>query len=537
SARSLLSLINDILDLSKIESGKLELNPVDYDFHALLDNILSMFNYVARKKNLEVRFETEGEMPDYLYGDDIRLKQVLTNIFGNAVKYTEKGYVKLKVISADGNLTFEIRDTGMGIRKEDLPKLFNTFQRVETEKNRSIVGTGLGLSISKSFVEMMGGKILVDSEYEQGSVFMVIIPVVTGSKAKVKFKKGLPEGHAFYAPAANVLVVDDNEFNMRVAQGLFGLFKIDIQTAFSGREAIALVQKNEYDIVFMDHMMPEMDGVEATGEIRKLGEKYKRLPIIALTANAVQGAKEMFLANGFDGFISKPIDLQEMYGMLKERLPPEKLEEITEESLEKTSGGFLDALNKVGGINTEIGLSRVSGIEKMYRETLELFNKKLVRECDSMSADIHNGNIKNFSISVHAMKSALSTIGAMGLSETASKLETASKDNDIEYCTERFPAFKDNLLSLHEELSGVFPGDEASVEKAAGDMAYLQEQIEKALVSAADFDDDAGLKVINDLLTFDFGEQNNAVLENAAAAFRDFNFDAAAELLNGLKEG
>jgi CheY-like chemotaxis protein len=535
SARSLLSLINDILDLSKIESGKLELNPVDYDFHALLDNILSMFNYVARKKNLEVRFETDGEIPDYLYGDDIRLKQVLTNIFGNAVKYTEKGYVKLKVIYADGNLTFKIKDTGLGIRKEDLSKLFNTFQRVETEKNRSIVGTGLGLSISKSFIEMMGGRILVDSEYEQGSVFTVIIPAIAGSRAKAKFKKDLPEGHAFYAPDANVLVVDDNEFNMRVAEGLLGLFKIDAQTAFSGKEAIGLVQKNEYDIVFMDHMMPEMDGVETTGEIRKLGGKYKQLPIIALTANAVQGAKEMFLASGFDGFISKPIDLQEMYGILKEWLPPEKIEERPHETTEKTSGTFLDTLNKVGEINTEIGLSRVSGMEKMYQDTLVLFNKKLVRECDVMSAGLHKGDIKNFSIAVHAMKSALSTIGAMGLSETASKLETASKNNDVEYCTERFPAFKDKLLNLHEELSVIFPGEGAAMEKAAGDRAYLQEQIEKALTAASDFDGDAGLNVINDLLTYDFGEKINAVLENAAAAFNDFNFDAVTELLNGLK--
>jgi CheY-like chemotaxis protein len=330
---------------------------------------------------------------------------------------------------------------------------------------------------------------------------------------------------------------------MRVAQGLLGLFKIDVKTAFSGREAIDMVQKNEYDIVFMDHMMPEMDGVEATGEIRKLGGKYKQLPIMALTANAVQGAKEMFLSSGFDGFISKPIDLQEMYGILKEWLPPEKIEMRTDGVSEKTSGGFLDALNKAGEINTEIGLSRVSGMEKMYRETLELFNKKLVTECDAMSAKIHNGDIKNFSISVHAMKSALSTIGAMSLSETASKLETASKNNDVEYCTERFPSFKDKLLNLHEELSAIFTGDGVVAEKefnhgvsrskATGDRAYLQEQIEKALAAASDFDGDAGLKVINDLLAYDFGEQTIAVLENAAAAFKDFEFDAATELLNG----
>jgi HPt (histidine-containing phosphotransfer) domain-containing protein len=195
----------------------------------------------------------------------------------------------------------------------------------------------------------------------------------------------------------------------------------------------------------------------------------------------------------------------------------------------------MDALNKVGEINTEIGLSRVSGMEKMYLETVELFNKKLVTECDTMSAGVHNGDMKGFSIVVHAMKSALSTIGAMSLSETAAKLETASKNNEIEYCTERFPAFKDKLLNLHEELSAIFPG-RAAAEKAAGDRAYLQEPIKKALAAASDFDSDAGLAVINDLLAFDFGGKNNAVLGNAAAAFMEFNFDTVTELLNGLKE-
>jgi HPt (histidine-containing phosphotransfer) domain-containing protein len=224
-----------------------------------------------------------------------------------------------------------------------------------------------------------------------------------------------------------------------------------------------------------------------------------------------------------------------MYGILKEWLPSEKIKEKTEESPEKISGTFLEALNKVSEINTEIGLSRVSGMEKMYLETLELFNKKLENECDAMSSKINSGDIKSFSIAVHAMKSALSTIGAMGLSETASKLETASKNDDIEYCRERFPAFRDKLLNLHKELSGVFPqseAGEAGAKKKSGDLSYLQVNIEKALAAASDFDGDAGLNVINDLLSFDFGERNNALLEDAAAAFRDFNYEAAVELLS-----
>ena len=539
SARSLLAIINDILDMSKIEAGKLELNPTNYDFHMLLDNIFSMFSYVTQKKGLDFRYETEGKIPRYLFGDDIRLKQVLTNICGNAVKYTEKGYIRFKVTATANKLMFEIKDSGIGIRKEDMPKLFNTFQRIDTDKNRNVVGTGLGLSISKTFVEMMGGKIIVDSEYEQGSVFLVVIPIVLGKKEEVKSSKGLPEGHSLSAPDANVLVVDDNEFNIRVAEGLIGLFKINVHTAFSGKEAIEMVQKNDYDIVFMDHMMPEMDGVEATGEIRKLGGKYKRLPVIALTANAVQGAREMFLSNGFDGFISKPIDIQEMYRILKEWLPLEKIEikrDKTQENVEEEGySEFLQAMNKIDEINVEVGLSRVSNMENMYRETLELFNNKIVPECDAMYNMINYGDINGFSISVHAMKSALSTIGAMSLSEAALRLETAAKDNDFGFCVERFPAFRNKLINLHEELLAIFPENVKSKDrKKNGDKAYLKEKIGKALEAASDFDSDAGLVVINDLLTYNFGERNNSFLESAASAFKDFNYSLATELLEKL---
>jgi signal transduction histidine kinase/DNA-binding NarL/FixJ family response regulator/HPt (histidine-containing phosphotransfer) domain-containing protein len=541
ASHSLLSIINDILDMSKIEAGKLELNPINYDFHLLLDNVHSMFSYVTKKRGIEFKYETEGTMPRYLYGDDIRLKQVLTNICGNAVKYTEKGYVKFKVTAADDKLIFEIKDTGIGMRKEDLPKLFNTFQRIETEQNRSIVGTGLGLSISKTFVEMMGGSIMVDSEYEQGSVFRIIIPVVLGKKEDVKSNKGLPEGHTLFAPDAKVLIVDDNELNIKVAEGLLGLFMINVHKAYSGRKAIDMVQKDDYDIVFMDHMMPEMDGVEAAGKIRKLGGKYKNIPIIALTANAVQGAKEMFLSNGFDGFISKPISIQEIIKILNEWLPPEKIEireekEIEENNEEKRDSEFLSELNQIEEIDVEIGLRRVSGMENMYRETIEFFNRKLVPDCINMYDKINYGDISGFAISIHAMKTALSTIGAMSLSETALKLETAAKDNDFEFCVQRFPVFRNKLLKLHNDLSAALQNNVETVkDKKAGDKAYLKEQVEKALKAVSVFDSDAGLNAINDLLVYDFGEQNNALLEDAVSAFNDFNYDSVTELLNKLK--
>jgi signal transduction histidine kinase/CheY-like chemotaxis protein/HPt (histidine-containing phosphotransfer) domain-containing protein/HAMP domain-containing protein len=542
SAHSLLSLINDILDLSKIESGKLTLNPVNYNFHALIGNITSMFSYVAQKKGLEFKFESSGDLPEYLYGDDLKLRQVLTNICGNAVKYTEKGHIRLKVSVAGDNLVFEVSDTGMGIRKEDIIKLFNAFERAETDRNRGIVGTGLGLSICKSFVEMMGGHILVDSEYEQGSVFTVIIPAVLGNKAEVKSAKDLKKEQTFFAPNANILVVDDNKFNIRVAEGLLGLLKIKPKTASSGRKAIDLVQKNEFDLVFMDHMMPEMDGVEATREIRKLGAQYASLPIVALTANAIQGAKEMFLANGFNGFISKPIEMQELNEVLREWLPPDKIEEKSQTDLNaeshdgETVSDFMLALEKIDEINTEIGLNHFSGMENMYNETLEAFTKDMPSNCTAMSDSQAYGNMQNFAISVHAMKSALSTIGAMNLSEAAAKLETAAKNKDIEYCMTQFPAFKEKLLSLHEQLSSIYLFPEKKIEppKKDGDTAFLYDNINKALLAADDFDGDSGFKAINDLLVYDFGGENNALLENAAEAFRGFNYDVARNFLNKL---
>jgi signal transduction histidine kinase/response regulator RpfG family c-di-GMP phosphodiesterase len=543
SAHSLLAIINNILDLSKIESGKLALNPVDFDFHAFIDNISSMFKFVAHKKDLEFKFESDGKLPDYLYGDDIRLRQVLTNICGNAVKFTEKGSVTLKVQVMIGKLMFEIKDTGKGIRKEDMSTLFDAFAQVDASKNRGIIGTGLGLSISKSFIEMMGGDIIVDSEYGQGTSFMVMIPLVPGNKSNVKNETKFEDVQNIDAPEAEVLVVDDNEFNRKVAVGLLYLYKISAKTASSGKEALEMVQQNEFDVVFMDHMMPEMDGVEATNEIRKLGGKYKQLAIIALTANAIKGAKEMFLENGFNDLVTKPIDVRELNMALEKWLPPEKIQRKPEAEIaatEKKSANrvnqaseetdhFLDALGHIAEINTEIGLNHVSGVKQLYFESVSLFCKNLVMECEKMSAFLKNSDIANFSISVHAMKSTLATIGAPSLSEAALKLETASKKKEYDYCVQHYPELKEKLLSLHSRLSFFFPEVKDDSVKQKGDAAYLKIQIEKARTAADDFDGDTGIEAINSLLAYDFGGEINLALNNTLEAFKNFNFEGAVE--------
>ncbi|MDR1578724.1 MAG: response regulator, partial [Synergistaceae bacterium] len=539
SAHSLLDIINDILDMSKIESGKLALNPVDYAFGGFIDNIISMVKYIASNKGLEFECEITGEPPEYLYGDDVRLRQVLTNICGNAVKFTEKGRVKLIVYTKDDMLAFKIEDTGTGIRKEDISTIFAAYAQVDKDKHRKVVGTGLGLSISKSFVEMMGGEITVESEYGQGTAFTVVIPIVEGNKDNVKYAKGNTNEQKWFAPAASILVVDDNDFNLRVACGMLGLLRIDAQTVSSGMEAIEIVKRNDYDIVFMDHMMPEMDGIEATAEIRKLGGKYETLPIIALTANAVQGAREMFLANGLIDFISKPIDARELNEILLKWLPKEKIE-WSKEAAEpagaadaavktaESAGGFLTRIGEIGDINTELALKRMSGREDVYRDAVTGFNKTVLRECGKMSDFLNDNNIQGFSILVHAMKSVLAAIGAVKLSETALELETASKNQELDYCLKAFPDFKERLLSLHGRLAEILPGEENGVSKRkTGNMESLRESVQKAIAAADDFESDAGLEAISHLLEYDFGERNNTLLENAAQAFKEFDCASA----------
>jgi CheY-like chemotaxis protein/HPt (histidine-containing phosphotransfer) domain-containing protein len=397
---------------------------------------------------------------------------------------------------------------------------------------------------------MMGGDIIVDSEYGQGTTFTVIIPLVPGNKNKVKYEEKLEDVQNIYAPDASVLVVDDNKFNLKVAVGLLNLYKIRTATASSGKKAITMVQRNEYDIVFMDHMMPDMDGIEATNEIRKLGGKYKHLAIIALTANAIKGAEEMFLESGFNDLVTKPIEVRELNEALERWLPPGKIKrkhksetaeaEMTEKNMttNKEDGEidrFLDALGQIAEINTEIGLSHVSGVKKLYYENVALFCRNLLMECEKMSAFLNTDDISNFSISIHAMKSMLATIGTISLSESARKLETAAKKKEYAYCAEYFSRLNEKLLSLHNQLSAILPNEKDKSVKQPGDTASLRTHIEKALAAADDFDNDAGIEAISSLLVYDFGDETNVLLNNIHAAFKNFDFDNAEKGLKAVK--
>jgi len=336
SCVNLLSIINSILDFSKIESGKLEIVPADYLFASMIDDVANIIKMRVLEPRLEFRIDIDSRIPKSLIGDEAKVRQVMLNILNNAVKYTSKGFVSFRVsgmmVDTDNViLTIEISDSGAGIKEEDIGRLFRDFEQLDLSRNGKIEGTGLGLAITRNLVKAMGGQISVRSEYGKGSTFTVTLP--QGISRKITFDSERPVSR-FIAPGARVLVVDDVTINLMVAEGLLKLYQIQIHTCISGEEAIEAVQREEYDLVFMDHMMPGMDGMEATAAIRSLeGEGFQKLPIVALTANAISGMEEMFLENGFNDYLSKPIDIQKLNVILEKWIPAEKQKTPDENSI------------------------------------------------------------------------------------------------------------------------------------------------------------------------------------------------------------
>jgi signal transduction histidine kinase/ActR/RegA family two-component response regulator len=331
---NLLAIINDILDFTKIESGKLEIVPADYYFSSLINDTVNIIRVRMENKPISFMVNIDPDIPNLLTGDEVRVREVLLNLLSNAVKYTKEGSITLRISSrplAEDQimLSFQVVDTGIGIRKEDLPILFGQFNQVDTHVNRGIEGTGLGLAISRNLCRLMGGDITVESVYGEGSAFTASIPQrIKGDEPCVWTES--PESKSklrFIAPGIKILIVDDIITNLNVAKGLLTHYQMDITTCLSGKEAIELVKTKTYDFVFMDHMMPEMDGIEAVAAIRKWESERgnsRPLTIIALTANAISGMKEMFLEKGFNDFLSKPIEISKLDELIARLIPPEK---------------------------------------------------------------------------------------------------------------------------------------------------------------------------------------------------------------------
>ena len=457
SAEALLDIINDILDVSKIQSGKLSLMPVHFDFNMLIDNIGSMMHFLVHGKNIIFRLIMPEQAPVCLYGDDIRLRQILINLLNNAIKFTNEGYVELAIDFTDTTIKIAVNDTGAGIPEESISTLFEAFEQADTLMNRNTKGTGLGLTITKALVEMMGGHITVESQYGRGTSFYVEIPKVLGDETLIH--RVDDKGIEVYAPEAKILVVDDNKTNLNVACGLLQLCAINVETAESGRQAIEMVQQNHFDIVFMDQRMPEMSGVEATQAIRKLGIN---VPIIALTASAVADAKEMMLEAGMSDYLWKPIIKAELMQILKKWIPADKLltpqhvMNAREESENERHKDFWEKIGQIEGLSISTGLDRVDGRRGMYKKTLQLMVQEIEKSLKNLPDYLSANDMNNFRIEVHGIKGALANIGAMELSGKAFSLETASDKADMAFCVSNLPGFLEGLNDLNAKLKGAF---------------------------------------------------------------------------------
>ena len=454
AGKNLLAIINDILDISKIEAGRLEIREGNYRLSSMLNDVCNLIGFRAQSRGLSFRVQVDEELPDHLFGDELRVRQIILNLLSNAVKYTRSGSVTL-IVSGDTSrereagrtvfLTVSVRDTGVGIRPEDLNRLFDKFERLSLAENSNVEGTGLGLAICKNLLDMMGGSIDVESTYGAGSVFTVRLPqrIVSGEAIgnfKSRFEHSAEtrslSSELFRAPEARILIVDDTRMNLIVAAGLLRNTKIQIDTALGGDEAIRLCRSKPYDLILMDQRMPVMDGTEALRRIREQEDGANRnTPVVCLTADAVSGAKERYLAEGFTDYLSKPIDSRALQALLIRRLPPEKVVLLetseAEHPREETPEGRYAAL-RAAGIDPARGLASCQEDAELYRTVLREYGKSGAEKAEQLQRFYEEGQWKDYSILVHAVKSSSATVGAERLAEEAAKMEAAAKAEDTE---------------------------------------------------------------------------------------------------------
>ncbi|MDO5477082.1 MAG: ATP-binding protein [Eubacteriales bacterium] len=490
AGNSLLFIINDILDFSKIEAGKLDIVETSYRMSSVLKDVSNLISYKAKNKGLAFHIDVSSEIPDVLYGDQVRVRQVMANLLNNAVKYTEQGSILLTLgimtrqqvagfsgqqgpvaplqqvaepiarpepeISARPEpepspveeekvwLVISVKDTGIGIREEDLGRLFQKFERVDLRKNSTIEGTGLGLAITRSLLDKMGGSIQVESVYGEGSTFTAILPQKVGAEEAGRvggFACGKEENstreaevyrESFRAPDARILIVDDTRMNLTVAAGLLKNTELKIDTAVSGAEAIALAKVISYDLILMDQRMPEMDGTEAMRAIKEQTDGANaHTPFICLTADAVTGARERYITEGFTDYLTKPVDRSLMERMIMQYLPAEKIQSGQEESgsrqKEARSGLVVPAPLREAGIDPDEGLRYCGNDEDLYRSLLMEYAVGAEEKQRVLRKDLEAEDWADYAVRVHALKSTSKMIGAGNLSTIAARLEAAAE--------------------------------------------------------------------------------------------------------------
>lgn len=672
SGRTLLTIINDILDFSKIESGKMDIIPVEYEPFTLLNEVLNIIMTRIGKKDIELIIDVPPDMPSKLFGDVIRINQIVLNLANNAVKFTEKGkvHVKLWYEKLDEEhimLHGAVEDTGMGIKKNDLKMLFQSFQQVDSKRNRNIEGTGLGLAISKQLLLLMKGNIQVESEYEKGSTFSFSLPqkvvdwtpgvsverqdckiavyvknpyieeqlcldierfgacyakvessaeLETLSDIKYLFvdlkvfserieqflkahqeimgvllvdydsmmeycisnlrvvKKPLYsytlgsiftgqelhdtnrmafEDFSFIAPEARVLIVDDNEVNLAVAQGLLKPLKMKIEVATGGKEAVYKISAKMYDLIFMDHMMPEIDGIEATRIIRRLHPEYSDVPIIALTANVVDGTREMFIEEEMNDLVAKPIDVKDITDKVRKWLPKDKIQRVEKGESDKENVLDISGITvspdgkklimsvppenentpRIEGLDTKTAIERL-GTEEVFWEVLKNYYHSIERKAKYIKELERAEKWEEYTIEVHALKSASRQIGAMELGTLAQELELAGKAGDIQTIQKKTNKLLAEYLQYQMILAPHFPEEEKKENVIERDV--LRMHLLNLKNAAGELDVDIMDAVMEELSKYEFSGKELSYFETLQTAVEELDAETCEETVDAWND-
>ena len=562
----LLTLVSDILDFTTLEAGQMELMEGIYDISSLLNDLINGISLQVRKKKLELKLDIAKDIPHKLLGDEIHLRQIIGNLLSNAVKYTEKGRITLhiswrKLPQDKVELFIVVKDTGVGIKEKDIPKLFGVFQRMNTTVRNKNERTGLGLAITNRLVKMMGGKLEVQSVYGKGSAFSFKVVQKVADKAPLgDFEKQYNESlrstenyrQKFIAPMGRILVVDDNAMNLAVAQGLLKQTRLQVDVASSGEECLELMKHKTYHLICMDHMMPVMDGVETLHKIRELDSNPSAdVPVIALTANAVPGAKEFYLNEGFQDYLTKPIDADKFENMLIEYLPDSVVyltqgQNVDMEYEMQDAELALDIRESqlfMIGFNIRNGLKYMGGDKALYSKVLRDFHLILKEKEDALRGFLKNGDMPGYAIVVHSLKGNARNLGADELADEAFELEKMSKAGRIEDVEVHSPILFNMMKTMRSGLKAYLDNEEkneAADEKMTPEvlLPIADEEWKRALEELAerldDFDGDSAGEKIEELKRYDRPESDRKMLRLCEKAVKDFAFDVALEVVDAV---
>lgn len=514
AGKTLLSLVNDVLDTSRIEAGKLEIIPVKYDLSSLVNDIMNMNLTRANDKGLNFSVKVDEKTPHLLKGDDNRIKQCILNILSNAIKYTDNGSVTMeigfaKLTNKEILLSVSITDTGRGMREEDLEKLCTPFERLEEGKSKNIEGTGLGMNITKNLLDLMESELRVESRYGEGSIFKFSVrqevidwqPIGNIEESFSKMREAEEKyKESFRAPNAKLLVVDDSSVNLMIVEGLLKQTQIQLTLVESGEAAIEESKKKKFDLLLIDHMMPGMDGIETLHHMRDDSDSLnKESPMVALTANAISGAKQMYLKEGFNDYLSKPIEPEKLEKAIMGYLPKELIEigNFESEAVEDLSedapfepdtpqDDFVQKLSTVEGVFTDKGLE-YSGSLDLYKKVVTEFADTGAARADTIEGFFEQEDYRNYTIQVHALKSAARIIGATALSQLAAALEDAGNQEDTVRITNATPELLRRYRKLVTDLEGILDSGEDKPEIDSDSLKDALMSI-KEMVEGFDFD-------------------------------------------------